>query len=57
MKKILCSDKTCIHNEDIIINNTPILVCKRCDDIMINSYRNTCNGYEEIEKYLNRISK
>ncbi|HSQ89784.1 hypothetical protein [Romboutsia sp.] len=53
MKKILCDNKTCIHNEVLERNN--LTVCKRCDDITINSYADSCNGYEEIKKYLDRI--
>ena len=56
MKKILCDDTTCIHNEDVKINGTPVLVCKRCDTMIINTYRDSCRGYEKIEDYLKRIN-
>lgn len=55
MKKILCSDTTCIHNEDTKINGAPVLVCAICEDIVIHTYNDKCDKYEEIEKYLNRI--
>lgn len=57
MKKILCDDKTCIHNEDVNINNAIVLICSRNDDMEVNDYRNTCSGYEKIEDYLKRIDK
>ena len=56
MKKILCDDTTCIHNEDVKINGAPVLVCKRCDTMIINTYRDSCRGYEKIEDYFKRIN-
>ena len=49
MKKILCDDTTCIHNEDVKINGAPVLVCKRCDTMIINTYRDSCRGMRKLK--------
>lgn len=56
MKIILCDDTTCIHNEDVKINGASVLVCKRCDTMIINSYRDSCRRYEKIEDFLKRVN-
>lgn len=57
MKKILCDSTSCIHNEIITINSTQCLVCKRCATMIINTYDDTCEGYESVENYLERIGE
>lgn len=56
MKKIFCSDTTCAHNENINIGFTSMLVCARCDDVIVNTWHDRCDGYENIENYLDRIN-
>ncbi len=56
MKKILCDNKKCTHNEDVEVcskeGKITMSVCARCDDIKINAYQ-----YESIEHYLKRIEE
>lgn len=53
MKIILCDNKTCIYNEVWIRNN--LTVCVRCNDISINSHKDSCDGYEKIEECSNKL--
>lgn len=61
MKKILCDNKKCTHNEDVELcskeGKNTMSVCARCDDIKINAYHDKCDGYESIEHYLKRIEE
>lgn len=53
MIKIYCDRKNCIHNTEIAHDVT---VCERCDEIIICTYHNSCNGYENKDEYLKRIN-
>lgn len=54
MKRILCENTTCIHNEYI---SHELRICARCDDIRINVYHDRCDGYEEANSYIKRINE
>lgn len=55
MKLLLCDDKTCIHNEDTRVNGANVLICAIYEEMTIDTYRNSCDKYEEAEEYFKRI--
>lgn len=57
MKLILCNNKTCVHNTDTIINNTKLLICGIDEKMIIDKCRDTCDKYEDMETYIQRIEQ
>ena len=55
MKEILCNNKTCVHNTDTFINNTKVLICAIDEKMIINKCRDTCDKYEDMGTYIQRI--